>query len=403
VTRAFAAFAAACLVVPAASAASFVRAPLDAPAGLVAAPPAVTAAVRPAALPPSLVPLSAPTAAAPAALAAPELAPPALPVPAAAPALAARAPAAMDGAPESGEGAKASAPGSGEAESVAAGARFDGAAAPRREKIELGAGLRVADPAHAAWLAELNEALARSKTGRRVLRDIARLERTRGNPTLVVVKPIGNNGEFRYDSDLLVMDAAHLKRPAEQTAPIFAHELQHVLQRALGLPADALELEVESYTVENRVWSELGVRPARGSFALMARRRLLKDADGFLVWLSEQYKDNRVLHGETTESYAGWLRKKRTGVGRRIARAEKELEKARRVAAAMRAEGKPEAAVRSFVQDDVEPVERRIRDSLVEKNWIERDLGILSTAEGRRRFRAYSRGVIRRARALSRS
>lgn len=419
-TRPFAVALAVCVAAPAASAAVLARATLGPSAMGFSAPAAAAAgAILPlAASPAALSPLTfSSPAAAPSAVAPSVSAPLPLLAPAAAPALTAPRAAATDGpkAPEAPDGA-ASAPKSAEEEAARESVRFDGSAAapapevpvepavrPAPEKFELGAGLRVADPAHEPWLIELVSALARSKTGRRVLRDIARLERERGNPTMVVVKAIGNNGEFRYDSDLLVMDAAHLKRPAEQVAPIFAHELQHVLQRAMRLPVDALELEIESYTVENRVWSELGVKPKRDSFAILARRRLLKDTDEFVKWLGNEYKDNRVLHGTTMDSYAEWLRKRRTGVLRRIKRAEKELEKARGVAAVMRAEGKPEAAVRSFEQDDIEPVERRIRDALVEKGWTERDLKILSTEEGRRRFRDYSRGVIRRARSLSRS
>ena len=242
-----------------------------------------------------------------------------------------------------------------------------------------------------------------SKTGRRVLRDIDALSARRGHPTLVVVKRIANNGEFRYDADIVVMDAAHRRRDPAQVAPIFAHELQHVLQRAMGLPADALELEIESYTVENRVWSELGVEPEPRSFARMARARLLRDTDEFITWLGEQYKENHALHGETDAAYSRWLEEQAEKIARRVKRAEKDLRAAKRVAERMKAEGKPESAVRSFIQDDVEPVERRLRDLAAERDWNLRSQALMADPVARAGFRAYSRGVIRRARALSRS
>ena len=102
------------------------------------------------------------------------------------------------------------------------------------------------------------------------------------------------------------------------------------------------------------------------------------------------------------DAYVAWLGEQRPKMDKRIARAEMKLAAAQRVVAKMRAEGKPEAFVRSFVQDDVEPVERLLRDLAVERAWNERDLARLSTEAGRRIFRDFSRGVIRRARSLSR-
>jgi hypothetical protein len=430
VSRAFAVAYAALVLAPSAFAASFTAVPSLGISGLAGAP---LAAAAPAALPlmPSVLPsammtapaLSAPTmiAPAPAPTAAPTAAPAAM-IPTAALAPAARLSAAMDGPGAPNEQAKpaADAPKSAESETASSGVMFDGtattpaavpvepaapakAARPKRVKYPLGAGLKTADSADDAWLAEVVATMGRTKTGRRVLRDIAELAVKRGNPTLVVIKAIGNNGEFRYDSDLLVMDVGHRRRAAEQTAPIMAHELQHVLQRSMGIPADAQELEIESYTVENRVWSELGVEPAAGTFARSARRRIMRDADKFIAWLNGQYKQNRPLHGGTMTAYVDWLKEKQPKMEKRFARAEKDLARAKRVAEKMRAEGKPEDAIKSFVQDDVEPVERRLRNMGYEKKWIEHDLAALSTPEGQKSFRDYSRGVIRRARALSRS
>lgn len=433
-SRAHAVAFAACLAAPSAFAASLARVPAIGSIGVPMAPAAL-AVSAPAPLAATLLPttMAIPLAALPA-LPAPAVSMGAAPV-AAANAMAAAAPAvaapALKPAPRAAADGKegpefkapADQPKTEEGESAASGKLFDGAkpealapvaapaaapepapaAKPKRVRRELGAGLKAADPADEEWLAAVVKTLGTTKTGRRILSDIAELREKRGNPTIVVVKAIGNNGEFRYDSDLLVMDATHRRRDPEQTAPIMAHELQHVLQRALDLPVDALELEIESYTEESKVWTELGIEPKSQSFARQARGKLRTDPDAFFTWLNEQYKNNHALHGGSMAGYVKWLEDKKPALAKRVRKAEKDLERAKRVLESMRAEGKSEAAILSFLQDDVEPVERRLRNLAVEKAWGERDLGLLSTPEGRARFRSYSRGVIRRARALSRS
>lgn len=292
-----------------------------------------------------------------------------------------------------------------------AGALFDGtAAAPEAETTAppvaapapLGTGLHMARAEHDSWLTAVVGILSGSKTGRRVLRDIDALAAKRGRPVLLDVKAIGNNGEFRYDSDLLVMDSAHLKRDPFQSAPILAHELQHVLQRAMELPADALELEIESYTVESRVWSELGIEPEAGSFARMARQRLLKSAPGFVKWLGEQYKNNIALYGSTMEAYVSRLEKNLARAKRAEAQTRRKMAAVERVLESMRANGMSEEAVAAHRREDLEPLERSLRDNLVNRAWTERDLLRLKEPAIQDAFRAYARGVIRRARSLSR-
>lgn len=299
-----------------------------------------------------------------------------------------------------------------ESAAASAGALFDGtAAAPNAETpvppvaapAPLGSGLHMARPEHDSWLDMVVGVLSGSRTGRRVLRDIDALAAKRGRPVMLDVKAIGNNGEFRYDSDLLVMDSAHLKRDPFQSAPILAHELQHVLQRAMELPVDALELEIESYTVESRVWSELGVEPEMGSFARMARQRLLKDAPGFVKWLGEQYKNNIALYGSTMDAYVARLEKNLARAKRAEAQTRRKMAAVERVMESMRANGMSEEAIAAHRREDLEPLERSLRDSAVNRGWIERDLLRLKEPAIRDAFRAYARGVMRRARSLSRA
>ncbi|MDE2141823.1 MAG: hypothetical protein KGJ84_05370 [Elusimicrobia bacterium] len=299
-----------------------------------------------------------------------------------------------------------------ENDAAKSGAQFDGGQAAGPAPVEtpaaaakapMGSGLRMARVEHEEWLNSVVGLLKTSRTGRRVLRDIDAMAAQRGVPVMMDVAAIGNNGEFRYDSDLLVMDAGHLKRDPYQSAPILAHELQHVLQRAQNIPADALELEIESYTVESRVWNELGVEPAAGSFARDARARLAKDPEKFFTWLGQQYKNNIVLHGEKMDAYVAELQKKLKANEKTEAKTRRKRAAVERVLASMKKNGMAESAIEAHRQEALEPLDRSLRDNAVNRGWIERDLGFLATPEGRARFRAYSRGVIRRARALSHS
>lgn len=298
-----------------------------------------------------------------------------------------------------------------EQESADSAARFDGSVFNGNEAAPpvaapapaLGSGLRMAQTEHDAWLSSVLSLLKSSRTGRRILRDIDALGSSRGRPILLDVKAIGNNGEFRYDSDLLVMDAGHLKRDPYQSAPILAHELQHVLQRAMNLPVDALELEIESYTVESRVWTELGVEPAAGTFARSARASLKKGASQFAAWLGGQYKNNIPLHGSSVDAYIARLQKNLKNAKAAETRTRKKRAAVERVLESMRANGMSEDAMSAHRRDDLEPLDRSLRDGAANRGWMERDLLLLSSPEGRERFRAYSRGVMRRARSLTRS
>lgn len=252
------------------------------------------------------------------------------------------------------------------------------------------------------WLASVVGELMRTRTGRRVLRGISRLEERRGYPVIVEVAHISNNGEFRYDSDILVMDASHRRSEPALTAPILAHELQHVLQRSMELPTDALELEIESYTVENRVWGELGLSPPQGSFAAQARKRLLRGVEVFVPWLARQYKNNFALYGHAMGEFSRRVSEQRERALRRVERAKKDIRLAEKAISVMRASGMPEQAVAAHAREALDPARRRLKEAQVSLAWCERDLALLADETGRARLRAFSRGVIRRARSLGR-
>ena len=69
----------------------------------------------------------------------------------------------------------------------------------------------------------------------------------------------------------------------------------------------------------------------------------------------------------------------------------------------MRVNGLSEAEIEAHRREDLEPLDRSLREGAANMAWTELDLRMLSEPDGRARFRAYSRGVIRRVRALSRA
>lgn len=297
-----------------------------------------------------------------------------------------------------------------ESAAVDASARFDGAlarpetpaAVVQAPAPDLGSGLRAAQPEHSGWLSAAVKELSRTRTGRRVLRDIDLLAASRGRPTLLVVKQTSGNSyaEFHYDTDLVIVDVKYLKRDPKQTAPTLAHELQHVLQFAAGLPAFALELELESFTIEGRIWNELGIKPHDDD----AHRLLMEDVPRFIKWLIGVYgKQNILLHGSTIDAYAERIDKMSAASKATEARNLRRLAAAERIIQSMRDNGMSEEAIATHRRQEIEPIERRLRINALERKWVEHDMKLLSSAEGRARMRAYSRSVIRRAYALSRS
>lgn len=335
----------------------------------------------------------------------PSLTPPTLSAPALVPTLAPSLPAAQNAPLPSPEPAKPSAaePAAAEQQSAEAARRFDGTLpAPAAEPVLVGPveSWRAAKPDDAQWVGAVMDALRGSRTGRRVLGDIEALARGRGRPVIVDVAKISNNAEVRYDSGLLVMDRNHRRKDPALAAPIMAHELQHVLQKAQGLPVDALELEIESYTVEARVWDELGLVPAPRSFARMAKSKLQRDPDSFFVWLAGEYDKNRILHGGTMESYAAWLELQREKSRKKLKRYRRRIAEAERVLQTMAEAKVPAKQIDAHRHDELLPAQADLRGEELALAWIERDLARLASEEGREAFRAYSRGVIRRARAM---
>ncbi len=250
--------------------------------------------------------------------------------------------------------------------------------------------------ADAPWLRDVIKTAARSRTGRRVLRQVARLVAARKRPVVVAVDKISNSGEFNYDWDLVSLDTSHRKSQVS-AAVTLVHELVHVVQRAAGLPTDALELEIEAYMADFQAAVELGDRVRRGSFEYRARAALERGVWDFVAWLGKEYKDNIPLAGSSLKGYIGRLTEMGEKARRRLAGHEKRLAGQTRVLERLQASGVAQERVEAFKLDVLRPLERRIDLARRYAAWVERDLALLKSPEGARRFRNFSRRVMANA------
>jgi hypothetical protein len=259
--------------------------------------------------------------------------------------------------------------------------------------------LSVADAADRAWMTGVLEKAMSTRTGRRVLRRTAGVASRRGQPIPVQVEALkGEYGSFVYDWDVLQLAASLKGVDSDQAAPILVHELLHFCQRDIGLPVDALEMELEAHIVTLQVFRELGIKPGRSTFSAGFQRALLKGGPpGAVEWLAESYDKNiGILNGRSMKDYVAELQSRREKILKGKARLERLLAKRSAVYDDMKASGLSEAAVRNYDLDQVEPVMRRLRDQGAELFWVDRDLGILGTPEGRERYRAFSQRVTKR-------
>ena len=102
------------------------------------------------------------------------------------------------------------------------------------------------------------------------------------------------------------------------------------------------------------------------------------------------------------EEYVAQLEKNLARAKRSEAQTRRKMAAVERVMGSMRANGMSEDAIAAHRREDLEPLERSLRDNLVNRAWTERDLLRLKEPAIQDAFRSYARGVIRRARSLSR-
>jgi len=109
-----------------------------------------------------------------------------------------------------------------------------------------------------------------------------------GDRTIPVeVKDLGRNyGEWDYLNGRLRLDRK-LFEPGREVdlAGTLAHELKHVAQHALGLPSNALELEIEAHLLNIDMMEELGLKAPPHTFSAQLVEALKKGPDAFIELL----------------------------------------------------------------------------------------------------------------------
>lgn len=150
---------------------------------------------------------------------------------------------------------------------------------------ELSAWLDIGDARSAEALDQAAELAGQTKVGRRILWEAAQL--LEGARLPVDVLDLGrNHGEYDYLEKRLRLHRK-LLRPENraQLAATLIHELRHVLQHAEGVPAEALEMEIEAHLDDLAFMRELGVEPPPKTFARQSAEALKKGAEEFVSLL----------------------------------------------------------------------------------------------------------------------
>lgn len=301
--------------------------------------------------------------------------------------------------PASAERDSTPAPQSPEQSSAAGAQLFDGAASLAGSAdsavpvAPLPASISVADPKDAAWLASVIAVARQSRTGRRVLKQIDGLLKTRGRPLTMVVTTLGaNNGEYVYDWEILRMGAHYRKGEPAAAAPILVHELLHVVQKEYGLPTDALELELEAFAVTLMVYHELGLPLPPRSFEKQVDKNFRGPLKDFVSWLAKEYKTNLSIR-DGLEAYQETLEERAESEESSLKRLEKRLAKQEAIIQGMRDSGQPSEMIKTYAAEQLGPIKLKMMETRANLKWARRDLDLLSTPEGVARYRAYAARV----------
>ncbi|MBI4423151.1 MAG: hypothetical protein HY554_05460 [Elusimicrobia bacterium] len=210
-----------------------------------------------------------------------------------------------------------------------------------------------------AFVSAAVAAARRSPTGRRILERIDALARRRGRPVRVAVRPLkGEWGAYDYIRDVLELHAGFRSEP-ELAAPTLAHELQHVLQHEAGVPAEALEMELEAHLVSIEVMRELGIAPSPETFDAVALRQLERGVEDYIRWMQGQLPAKLLLIGSGFAALEDQLDTEASELEQRLDRGAGKILAAR-------------------------------------LDWTLRDLQLVRSAAGRRRYRGFARRVVAR-------
>ena len=178
--------------------------------------------------------------------------------------------------------------------------------------------------------------------------------------------------EFDYIHGVILISRKVRREDLGNAAATLVHELLHVLQHAQGIPAEALEMELEAHVLTLDVMRELGVPLEQDRFSKEAHRRLLKSPEEFIGWLHGQLPSKIRLLKSSVEDCETDLEDQAEYAEERIDALRDKLEAA--------------------------PADPRLKARLAEaeglRDWIQSDRDLLAGPEGRQRYRNFARRVM---------
>ncbi len=220
------------------------------------------------------------------------------------------------------------------------------------------------DPKTAAAIDAAIELAMTTKAGRRAVSEAEAV--LSENPLPVVAGALGRNfGEYDFVLRRMRLHRA-LFAPGREAdlAGTIVHELTHVAQHAVGVPSNALEMEIEAHLQDLEFLRELGLEPPPNTFARQAYEALRESPRAF-VKLIQSAVPATVYLGDTPM----------------------------------------DDIVEQLESDLEEQNEKKTKTAAGIAKAIEQDLILLSTEEGRASYRAFSRRVgalLRRRHAAAR-
>ncbi len=161
--------------------------------------------------------------------------------------------------------------------------------------------LDISDERVAAALDAAGELAGQTKVGRRVLEEAAKL--LGSMPLAVDVLDLGkNHGEYDYLDRRLRLNRKLLRPEARaQLAATLVHELRHVIQHTQGVPAEAIEMEIEAHLDDLALMRELGFEPPPKTFARQLAEALKEGPERFVEILGWALPERPRLAAMTYE------------------------------------------------------------------------------------------------------
>lgn len=223
------------------------------------------------------------------------------------------------------------------------------------EQERLAPWLETGDPKTAAALDRAVTLARTTRAGRRALDEAERILNEQGRTLPVKVLSLGrNHGEYDYVEKTMRLHKALFQEGREaDLAGTIVHELTHVAQHSLGIPSNALEMEIEAHLTDLAMLSELGLEPPPNTFARQLFTALAQSPAKFIALIQSAVPGTVYLGDSSFEDI------------------EEQLE-----------------------SDLDEQNAKKSKAAAGLARTIERDLDLLRTPEGRASYKAFSRRVL---------